>query len=145
MRVDDDLRQRLAETICPVCGSEGAFVLVGLDFPAFGRVLYGHSMGDVLERARTHGHFLEWLEKPKEIAKSRRATKMRKVDDATERCEMCLRHSSELAAPNVLRAHHLIEVQHGGDDSDANRRVHCDDCHRLIHWTRMALGRPHAE
>ena len=144
MRVDDDLRQRLADTVCPVCHTQGAFVLVGLDFPAFGRVLCGHSMGDVLEQARQHGHFIDWLEKPKELARARRRAKTRKVDDLTERCELCLRGASELHPPARLNAHHAVEVQHGGEDDDENRRVYCTDCHSLIHWLRRTLGRPHA-
>lgn len=144
MRVDDDLRERLADTLCPVCHAQGAFVLVGLDYPAFGRVLCGASMGDVLEQARQHGHFIEWLEKPKELAKSRRRSKMRKVDSLTERCELCLRGADELTAPAKLEPHHAIEVAHGGTDDDENRRVYCTDCHSLIHWLRRTLGRSQA-
>lgn len=145
MQVDGDLRQRLGELRCPHCDVEGAYAIVGLDHPAFGRVVCGRTLGPLLEEIRVQGHFIDWLQKPKEIAKARRRTKTLRVDDLTDRCEMCLRRSSELYPPATLAAHHVVEVQHGGEDTDENRRVYCTDCHALIHWLRRTLGRPQAE
>lgn len=151
MRVDGDLRQRLADTTCPYCAQEGretvgAFALVGLDYPAFGRVVCGHTLAQLLADLRDRRiHHLDWLEKPKEIAKTRRRTKTYRVTDATDRCEICLRLGSELTAPNQLTIHHIIEIQHGGKDDDSNRRIHCSDCQAFVHTIRRALGRPYAE
>jgi hypothetical protein len=148
MQLDPDLRQRLAEARCPRCPEPGAFALVGLDWPHFGRVICASSAAPLVEAIidpmLTAGHFLEWLQAPKEAPRMRRRTKMRQVDSLTERCEICLRAASELRDPVKLRAHHALEVQHGGDDSDENRRVYCDDCHSLVHWLRRTLGREHA-
>jgi hypothetical protein len=145
VQVDGDLKQRLAECQCNHCGAEGAFALVGMDFPNFGRVMCGASVGPLLAELRENGHFIDWLQTPKELARTRRRTKTLKVDDLTDRCEMCLRRSSELHPPATLAAHHVVEVQHGGEDTDENRRVYCTDCHTLIHWLRRTLGRPPAE
>lgn len=145
MQVDGDLKQRLAECRCNQCGAEGAFALVGMDFPNFGRVMCGTSVGPLLAALREDGHFIEWLSTPKELARSRRRTKTLKVDDLTDRCELCLRRSIELYPPAVLSAHHVVEVQHGGEDTHENGRVYCTDCHTLIHWLRRTLGRPNAE
>jgi hypothetical protein len=145
MRLDTELRQRLAEAVCPGCPETGAFAIVGLDYPHFGRVICAHSAAPLIEAIkdpmRTSGHFLEWLEGPKEQPRVRRRTKMRRVDSVRERCEICLRGGNELTDPVKLRAHHVHEVHQGGDDSDENRRVYCDDCHRLVHWVRRTLGR----
>jgi hypothetical protein len=151
MHVDDDLRQRLAEFVCPHCAAEGretvgAFALVGFDYPAFGRVVCGHTLGQLLEDLRERRiHHLDWLQKPKEIAKARRRTKTFKVTDATDRCEICLRGAVELHEPAKLTVHHVVEVQHGGEDDDTNRRVYCSDCQSIVHSLRRAFGRPYAE
>lgn len=144
MQVDGDLKQRLADVHCNQCAAQGAFALVGMDFPHFGRVICGASAGPLLEDIRENGHFIDWLQAPKEIAKARRRTKTLKVDDLTDRCEICLRHAADLTPPATLTAHHAVEVQHGGTDDDTNRRVYCTDCHTLVHWLRRTLGRPQA-
>lgn len=144
MNVDGDLKQRLGEARCNQCDAEGAFALVGMDFPHFGRVMCGASVGPLLTELRENGHFIDWLQAPKEIAKARRRTRTHKVTDLNERCELCLRKAAELHPPAVLTAHHAIEVQHGGEDTDANRRVYCTDCQQLVHWLRRVHGRPQA-
>jgi hypothetical protein len=116
-----------------------------MDFPNFGRVMCGASVGPLLAELRENGHFIDWLSTPKEIAKARRRTKTHKVTNLAERCELCLRHASELHPPAILTAHHVVEVQHGGEDTDENRRVYCTDCQQLVHWLRRTHGRPHAE
>jgi hypothetical protein len=122
---------------------------VGLDYPHFGRVICAYSAAPLIEAItdpmRTAGHFLEWLQAPKEQPRERRRTRMRRVDSLHERCEICLRRTQELTDPVKLRAHHVHEVQDGGDDTDENRRVYCDDCHGLVHWVRRTLGREDAE
>lgn len=144
MQVDGDLRQRLADCRCPRCDSEGAFALVGMDFPHFGRVICARSVGPLLDGLKADGHYIEWLQMPKELAKTRRRTRTHTVTDLTERCEICLRRASELYPPATLTAHHVIEVQHGGPDTDENRRVYCTDCQQLVHWVRRTHGRSQA-
>lgn len=144
MQVDGDLKQRLGSLRCPVCDVEGAYALVGLDHPAFGRVVCGRTLGPLLEELRTQGHFIDWLQKPKELAKARRRTRTYKVTDATDRCEICLRRATELHPPATLTYHHVVEVQHGGPDTDENRRVYCTDCQQLVHWVRRTHGRSQA-
>lgn len=144
MQVDGDLRQRLGDARCPRCDNQGAFALVGQDFPHFGRVICGASMGPLLEQVRTEGHFVDWLQAPKELAKARRRTKTYRVTDLTDRCEICFRQASELHPPATLTIHHAIEVQHGGEDNEANLRIHCTDCQQLVHWVRRTMGRPQA-
>lgn len=141
MQVDGDLKQRLGDTRCPHCDTQGAFALVGLDIH-FGRVICGASMGPLLEQVRQHGHFVDWLQAPKEIAKARRRTKTYRVTTRDDRCEICFRQASELHAPARLTVHHVIEIQHGGEDTDANRRIYCTDCQYLVHWLRRTFGRP---
>jgi hypothetical protein len=148
VKLDGDLRENLAAIYCGRCDSVGGYALIGRDWPHFGRVICGGSTAaliDAINRGADEGHYLDWLSAPKDNAPTRRRTRMRPVDALVERCEICLRHARELAKPNRLQAHHALEVvAHGGDDDDANRRVYCDDCHRLVHWVRRTLGRDHA-
>lgn len=145
MELDADLRERLAEVHCPRCLTNGGYALIGLDYPAFGRVVCAATAAPlvqaIMDPMRDEGHYIDWLQKPRSGSAPRRRTKMRRVDDLTERCEICLRHASELTPPVKLEAHHAHEAQHEGSDGDENRRVYCTDCHALVHWVRRSLGR----
>lgn len=41
----------------------------------------------------------------------------------------------------VLNAHHIVEVDQGGDDSQDNLMILCDECHRECHRRREAFAR----
>jgi hypothetical protein len=149
MRIDADLRQRLGDVHCPRCQKTGGIALIGIDFVHYGRVVCAATaaplLDAVLDPMRDEGHYVDWLQTPRDSAPARRRTRMRKVDNLKERCEICLRHANELIAPAKLEAHHAHEAQSAGGDDDENRRVYCTDCHALVHWVRRSLGREHAE
>jgi hypothetical protein len=149
MQLDAELRERLSEVHCPRCQTTGGYALIGLDYPHFGRVVCAATAAPLIEAIpepmRDEGHFVDWLQKPRENGPRRRRTRMRKVESLSERCEICLRHSSELSAPVKLEAHHAHEARHDGSDDEENRRVYCMDCHALVHWARRTLGREHAQ
>lgn len=148
MQLDSDLKQHLAEAHCHRCGTDGAVALIGIDYPHFGRVICAHAAGELIDSIRSKGdqHYLDWLQAPnQQTSTARRRTKRHKVDNLTDRCEICLRHVAELTSPNELHYHHVVEVQDGGTDTDDNLRVYCNDCHNLIHWARRSLNRSHAE
>ncbi len=141
MRVDGDLRQRLAETICHRCKREGAIAIVGFDWPHFGRVICAHCAG--IDRDRVG--YLDWLQAPKEPIAERRRRKAIRVTDLGDRCEICLRSAEQLTEPCKLESHHALEHEVTQDDANDNLRVYCTDCHSLVHWARRSLGREHAE
>lgn len=51
---------------------------------------------------------------------------------------MCRRE--ELPLPEVLEAHHVVEVQEGGSDERDNLWIVCTACHSMIHYLRTYLG-----
>ena len=60
-------------------------------------------------------------------------------------CEICLRTKQDLPLPEVLEAHHIIEVARGGDDEAENIQICCTPCHRWIHHQRTYLGHYHKQ
>lgn len=85
--------------------------------------------------------WIKWLPRPTNIGKkSRKDTKGLLDKYSRGFCEMCLRRDEDLPPGQVLHAHHVIEKQHGGDESKQNIWVVCTKCHRYIHHERTYLG-----
>lgn len=48
-----------------------------------------------------------------------------------------------LGAYEALEVHHVVEIQHGGEDDPANIWVLCTDCHKTVHHRRTYLYEHH--
>jgi hypothetical protein len=96
------------------------------------------------------GAFVQWGAHP-EVDKARWPSEHRKLVQAARRegrtrCEMCLRHESDLPGTQSLMAHHVDEYQVQGEaDLDSNVWILCTACHRLVHWARTYFGHYHLE
>jgi len=81
--------------------------------------------------------FVKWQSKPVEKKDPRkRANKNLVADLGHGFCEMCRRTKEALPLPQVLEAHHVIQVAEGGTDDHGNIWIICTHCHRLIHLQR---------
>jgi len=48
-------------------------------------------------------------------------------------CQICRRKKEHLGERETLEVHHVLPVQHGGEDVPGNIWVVCTSCHKLIH------------
>ena len=91
---------------------------------------------------------ITWVKKPgNENRKRRPAQDFLKWDFENEDidyCQLCLRNASALASHSVLEVHHIIEVQHGGNNERNNRMLLCGVCHRVVHLLRLYSRAPEA-
>lgn len=128
-----DRVERCSGRHCPRCGHTEHLVLIrdeGWTGGHHGRV----------ECAACQA-FIKWAPKP-DSAKKRRPSQSRKLVAQYSQgfCEICLRHELQIPAPQTLEAHHIIPVEKGGGDEQANIQICCTACHKLIHWQRTYLG-----
>lgn len=86
------------------------------------------------------GRFVRWLPKPQEGKRRRKGQAALLRRYSNEHCELCMRKSGDLPLPQVLEAHHVVEVKDGGTDERENVWVVCTHCHRLIHHFRTYMG-----
>ena len=119
---------------CPKCGVESRFKLRP-DTQHYGEI-----------RCAVHGH--RWIAKPSDQKTARRKVNPDLFELVPEGmrdfCWTCLRNRDllkNLRPAVVLQAHHIIEVQHGGEDTRDNVQIVCAECHSAIHRTREAFGR----
>lgn len=120
----------LGEYACRSCGSKDLLEKLG---PHPG----GHHAK--LE-CRACGAFVRWMPKPIEGRARRRnnAELVRRYGRGY--CEMCRRKTEEIPLPEVLEAHHVVEVNEGGGDERTNVWIICTWCHASIHQRRTYLG-----
>ena len=127
---------------CPKCGAQSSFKLRP-DTQHWGEV-----------RCPEHGH--SWIKKPDDEKKRTLKRNQSLVKDfpslirhginaeANTYCWWCMRTDSTLRSLRpvlVLNAHHIVEVDQGGDDSQDNLMILCDECHRECHRRREAFAR----
>ena len=84
------------------------------------------------------GAFIKFLAKPKNTGK-RPPNKHTPESLGMAYCQLCRRPADMLGLYEVLEVHHVVEVQHGGDDDPANIWVLCADCHKTLHHRRKYL------
>ena len=88
------------------------------------------------------GAFIKFLPKPKNSGK-RPANKHTPESLGVAYCQLCRRPADMLGAYEALEVHHVVEIQHGGDDDPANIWVLCTDCHKTLHHRRTYLYEHH--
>ena len=88
------------------------------------------------------GAFVKFIPKPKNAGK-RPANKHTPESLGIARCQLCRRPVDMLGSYEVLEVHHVVEVQHGGDDDPGNIWVLCTDCHKTVHHRRTYLYEHH--
>lgn len=133
----DKVHDELREKECP-CGHKGA---IG--------VIPNVKQADHFARVQCAecGKQLEWLAWPttdKEDRRERRYSR-RQVKELGDRCELCLRHRSELPKPEMLEVQHVIEKAADGTDDAENLRPYCTACHRIVNWLRTHFGHYHPD
>jgi 5-methylcytosine-specific restriction endonuclease McrA len=84
-----------------------------------------------------HG-FIKWVKNP-EKPKYRTETTARSID--LSKCRICGRKKDELGIKETITVHHLEPLEEGGKNHVENLIAVCTACHRLIHWTRLYLGK----
>ena len=88
------------------------------------------------------GAFIKFLAKPKNTGK-RPPNKHTPESLGIAYCQLCRRPADMLGAYEALEVHHVVEIQHGGDDDPANIWVLCTDCHKTLHHRRKYLYEHH--
>lgn len=86
------------------------------------------------------GAFGGWAKKP-ENEKKRGKNKHTAESMGIYRCQMCERHESRLGEREMLTPHHVVEIQHGGEDDPSNIWIVCTACHATIHHARAYMNR----
>lgn len=131
---------------CKKCGSKESLrhELVQPGEP--GQQHYARIVCDHLPCEGTH---TQWGAKP-DTDKAKRPAAHRKLvrearGEGRTRCEMCLRHESDLPGTQQLEAHHVDEYQNGGPAEQGNLWILCTACHRQVHWARTYFGHYHEE
>ena len=84
------------------------------------------------------GAFVKFLPEPKNNGK-RPPNKHTPESLSVTRCQLCGRPIDMLALYEVLEVHHVVEIQHGGEDTPGNIWVLCTDCHKTVHHRRTYL------
>lgn len=98
----------------------------------------GHTGGQLV---CTHcGCHLDWIksDESKKRRKSSTAKLVSKYSDGF--CEMCLLRSEGLPPYQRLEAHHVKEVDDGGEDTRDNIWILCNSCHAMVHHQRRYRG-----
>ena len=85
------------------------------------------------------GRFTAFTKKPENNQK-REKGKYKPIDLGISNCQLCQRQGHRLGSRGVLEIHHVIEIQHGGQDIPGNIWVLCTSCHKLIHHQRTYLN-----
>lgn len=84
--------------------------------------------------------FLKWEGKP-ENKPNKRKNQAKLLDRYSKGfCEICLRPVEHIPFPQVLEAHHIIQVEDGGGDERENIQIVCTPCHKWIHHQRTYYG-----
>lgn len=120
------------EKQCPWCGEWGTLEYAQLVKPAGPHT-------HVKACTTPDCNYTEWANKPKNVHVRRdlKAAKRILEDSGRPRvCETCLRFEDQLPEGQVLEAHHVVEVQNGGETTLENLRWQCTRDHALIHHTR---------
>ena len=84
------------------------------------------------------GRFTAFTKKP-ENSNKRDNSKYKPIDLGFSYCQICQRDHDRLGSRGVLEVHHVIEVQHGGEDAQTNIWIICTSCHKLVHHQRRYL------
>src|SRR4051794_5892784 len=89
----ETITAELAAATCKQCGNiGGAMAFAFTEGPHFARV-----------NCQTCGAFIEWVGHPDAPVKRQRRKSRKKLVDLGDRCEICLRHGSELPPPQELQ------------------------------------------
>lgn len=133
--VGEEIRKLLGTIECPRCHQKGAEFIVMDEGPHFGKA-----------NCKACGSWVDWIAWPKteEAEKRDRKRSRRYVTRlGTERCEICLRHASQLPGTQKLEVQHVIEKAAGGEDDPENFRIYCTACHSWVNWVRTYFGHYH--
>ena len=108
-----------------------------------------------IEKLREGKHYAEYrciacdqfngfVQKPDNLKNKRKSNlKLKKhiPEHLLNMCEICLRKTDLIKQLNLgMEVHHVIEVQHGGDNNPNNLRYVCYQCHQLIHRQREVVS-----
>lgn len=76
----------------------------------------------------------EYHEHYERINKGMNDARKRNLERAGYRCEICGWQYADRSGV-ALTTHHIVEVRHGGDNSDENLICLCERCHKIVHQT----------
>lgn len=113
------------------CGSNETEIVPQLDGPHHAKELCAEC-----------GAFVRWVSKPRgENDKAGREVSGRVAKRLSNgRCDICRRPFDAIPGPTSVEGHHIVPVNEGGEDAEANILVLCTMCHKHVHHVRTYMG-----